>query len=237
MVVGLAVAAGLLLLKRAAWVLTMLWVGLVMGAELSLYLRGEDANYVVMLVSIAQVFYLNLADVQGAFAENSLGQDASMTAVHPGARKAPRARRQPSDLELLRQVRANRRVHRGRDVLPDGRRGLPACCSLTARGANGDSQPSSRQAGSPLTGWQEQRQRRIRGGPWPCASSRSRWAAATTSTGAAAGPEFRARGRLARVGLFGRLADALFRLSFFARGRVPGGTAAAAQLQYEAIRA
>ncbi|HWC28983.1 MAG TPA: hypothetical protein VG845_02770, partial [Dehalococcoidia bacterium] len=49
-------------------------------------------------------------------------------------------------------------------------------------------------------------------------------------------PKFSARGRLARVGLFGRLTDALLRLSILARGRVPGGTTAAAQQQYEAIR-
>jgi hypothetical protein len=35
----------------------------------------------------------------------------------------------------------------------------------------------------------------------------------------------------------GRVADAVFRLTFLLRGRVPGGTAAAAQLQYAAIQA
>jgi hypothetical protein len=64
---GLLVALGLLLLKRWAWVATMLWVGAAMAAELYLYLRGEDTNYVVMLVSVAQVFYLNLSDVQACF--------------------------------------------------------------------------------------------------------------------------------------------------------------------------
>jgi hypothetical protein len=39
------------------------------------------------------------------------------------------------------------------------------------------------------------------------------------------------------VGLVGRLADAVFRLTFLLRGRVPGGTAAAAQVQYAAIEA
>lgn len=47
---------------------------------------------------------------------------------------------------------------------------------------------------------------------------------------------FRAgRGRLARVGYFSRFIDALFSLSLFARGRVPGDTAAAAGLAFRQI--
>ena len=48
---------------------------------------------------------------------------------------------------------------------------------------------------------------------------------------------FRTPGRLARVGLFARLVDAGFTASLLARGTVPGGTAAAASVKYEAIRA
>jgi hypothetical protein len=48
---------------------------------------------------------------------------------------------------------------------------------------------------------------------------------------------FRAPGRLARVGLFARLMDAGFTASLLVRGRVPGGTAAAAVQRYEGIRA
>jgi hypothetical protein len=44
-------------------------------------------------------------------------------------------------------------------------------------------------------------------------------------------------GRLSRVGLIGRLPDALFRLTFLLRGRVPGGTTARAQVQYANIQA
>jgi hypothetical protein len=47
---------------------------------------------------------------------------------------------------------------------------------------------------------------------------------------------FSAPGRLARVGLFARLIDAGFTASLLARGSVPGGTAAAAQIKYEAMR-
>lgn len=50
-------------------------------------------------------------------------------------------------------------------------------------------------------------------------------------------PRFHAPGRLARVGLIARLIDAGFTASLLVRGRVPGGTAAAAAQRYEAIRA
>lgn len=49
-------------------------------------------------------------------------------------------------------------------------------------------------------------------------------------------PRFHAPGRLSRVGLFARLVDAGFTASLLVRGRVPGGTAAAAAQRYQAIR-
>src|SRR5215204_3112804 len=49
-------------------------------------------------------------------------------------------------------------------------------------------------------------------------------------------PQFHAPGRLSRVGLTSRLSAALFSASLLARGKVPGGTAAAAQRQYVAIQ-
>ena len=48
---------------------------------------------------------------------------------------------------------------------------------------------------------------------------------------------FHAPGRLARVGLPARLLDAGLVLSLLVRGRVPGGTAAAASIKYEEMRA
>ena len=48
---------------------------------------------------------------------------------------------------------------------------------------------------------------------------------------------FSAPGRLARVGLAARLVDAGLVMSLLLRGRVPGGTAAAAAVRYDAIRA
>src|SRR5204862_7058495 len=49
-------------------------------------------------------------------------------------------------------------------------------------------------------------------------------------------PSFQAPGRLARVGLPARLVDAALVTSLLLRGRVPGGTAAAADRRYAAIR-
>lgn len=45
-------------------------------------------------------------------------------------------------------------------------------------------------------------------------------------------PRFHAPGRLARVGLLSRIADSVFDLTLVVRGKVPGGTAAAADVQY-----
>jgi hypothetical protein len=50
-------------------------------------------------------------------------------------------------------------------------------------------------------------------------------------------PAFHARGRLARVGLPARLVDAGLVTSLLLRGQVPGGTHAAAEVRYRAIRA
>lgn len=49
--------------------------------------------------------------------------------------------------------------------------------------------------------------------------------------------QFKAPGRLARVGLVARMLDAGLVASLLVRGKVPGGTAAAAAVKYEAIRA
>lgn len=50
-------------------------------------------------------------------------------------------------------------------------------------------------------------------------------------------PRFRAPGRLARVGLLARILDAGLLASLLVRGKVPGGTAAAAAVKYEQMRA
>ena len=47
---------------------------------------------------------------------------------------------------------------------------------------------------------------------------------------------FLSSGRLARVPLFFRIVNSFFDLTFLVRGQVPGGFAAAAQVQYEALQ-
>ena len=49
-------------------------------------------------------------------------------------------------------------------------------------------------------------------------------------------PLFRAPGRLARVGLLSRIVDSLFNVSLVVRGTVPGGTAAAAEVNYRRLK-
>jgi len=49
-------------------------------------------------------------------------------------------------------------------------------------------------------------------------------------------PVFQAPGRLARVGLLARILDAALVASLLVRGKVPGGTAAAASVKYDEIR-
>jgi len=65
--VGLATAVGLWQLQRWAWVMTMLWAGLSLAIGLWTYAHNETTSYFTMAVSIVQVFYLNLTEVQEAF--------------------------------------------------------------------------------------------------------------------------------------------------------------------------
>lgn len=64
---GLLVALGLWRLQRWAWTATMLWVGIVMALALLSYVRGNP-SYVVMALSVVQVFYLNQSEIQRVFA-------------------------------------------------------------------------------------------------------------------------------------------------------------------------
>jgi len=66
-VVALVTAVGLLGRRRWAWVVTMLYVGLVLGAELVLWLRGTP-GYLMMALSVVAAFYLNQSRVKDAFA-------------------------------------------------------------------------------------------------------------------------------------------------------------------------
>ena len=59
---------GLWYLKRWAWVLYMLQLGISMVAGLHAHFSNDmEADYLVMAVNVVVVFYLNLRDVQLAF--------------------------------------------------------------------------------------------------------------------------------------------------------------------------
>lgn len=64
---GLVTAAGLWQLQRWAWVMTMLWAGFALAVSLIALYRGQPVTYFTMALSILQVFYLNLTEVQEAF--------------------------------------------------------------------------------------------------------------------------------------------------------------------------
>ncbi|MEM7535168.1 MAG: hypothetical protein AAF639_23530 [Chloroflexota bacterium] len=65
-IVGIATAIGLWRLRRWAWVLTMLQVGVSMVIGLLAYWDGQP-QYLVMLSNIVMVFYLNQREVQQQF--------------------------------------------------------------------------------------------------------------------------------------------------------------------------
>jgi hypothetical protein len=64
---GLIVAVGLWRLERWAWVATMLWAGVSLASGLIAHFDGRPTSHSVMALSLLQVFYLNLSDVQRAF--------------------------------------------------------------------------------------------------------------------------------------------------------------------------
>ncbi len=72
--VGLVLAVGLLRLRPWAWTATMLWAGVSMTTALVAYVQGEP-RYVVMLLSVVAVFYLNSRDVRAVFHPETLRED------------------------------------------------------------------------------------------------------------------------------------------------------------------
>ena len=65
-VVGLVISVGLWQLKRWAWFLIMIQLGLSMAGGLWFYTQGNPYYY-DMIVDVIAVFYLNQRDVQKAF--------------------------------------------------------------------------------------------------------------------------------------------------------------------------
>lgn len=65
--VNLITIVGLLLLKRWAWVATMVLAGISMAVGLVLYFEGRPL-YITMLLNVILVLYLNQRDVQAIFA-------------------------------------------------------------------------------------------------------------------------------------------------------------------------
>jgi hypothetical protein len=66
-VLGLVTAAGLWFLQRWAWVTTMIWAGFALLVGLLALYRDQPVSYFTMAVTVIQVFYLNLTEVQEAF--------------------------------------------------------------------------------------------------------------------------------------------------------------------------
>ena len=64
---GLVLAAGILLTASWARLVTLVWISVLMALQLALYTR-DDSNYLVMALSLVQVVYLNQPDVKRALA-------------------------------------------------------------------------------------------------------------------------------------------------------------------------
>lgn len=69
---------GLWYLKRWAWVLYMIRIGLSMMLNLNAHFAGTDPNYLLMALDVLLVFYLNQRDVQQAFGYRRGSTDEEM---------------------------------------------------------------------------------------------------------------------------------------------------------------
>lgn len=72
----LVVIAGLWFLRRWAWFLLMVQLGLSMGGQLLLYFEGQPL-YIYMFISVITVLYLNQRDVQRAFERPTQSRSAT----------------------------------------------------------------------------------------------------------------------------------------------------------------
>lgn len=76
--VELFLVFGLWYLKRWAWVLYMIRLGLSMMLNLNAHFSGTDPNYLLMALDVLLVFYLNQRDVQQAFGYRTGFQEEEM---------------------------------------------------------------------------------------------------------------------------------------------------------------
>ena len=76
-ILGLVISFGLWQLKRWAWFLVMIQLGLSMAGGLWLYTQGTPYYY-DMIVDVIAVFYLNQRDVQQAFEQQEKSQETAV---------------------------------------------------------------------------------------------------------------------------------------------------------------
>ena len=166
------------------------------------------------------------------------GIPADATAGQLAVKPDPDPDSDPEDLALLRQFEPILRFTRGELFLPMSAESYVAACDLL-------SGPSSRESAIVIPAGELTARRLAEIGEAPAGHSRylrfvqqpmnpielARYNQRPDRS------EFRAPGRLARVGLLARLLDAALVASLLVRGKVPGGTAAAASLKYDGIHA
>ena len=85
-IADLVAAIGLLLMRRWAWVLTMLLVGFRMATNLWLHFSGGSGYELELVLDVVIVFYLNQRDVQRAFGFGSARRPRRAVSIHYRAR-------------------------------------------------------------------------------------------------------------------------------------------------------
>lgn len=65
-ILSIGIAYGLITLRRRAWVLTMLWAGVILSVGLYGW-WADEPNYGAMVLGVITVYYLNQREVQAAF--------------------------------------------------------------------------------------------------------------------------------------------------------------------------
>ena len=212
---------GLLAYRRWGWVLTMVLVGVELAFELIRVAIGQP-DHLGLLFLVVSAFYLNQRSVR-AMAASHLNDDVVVEQLM-------------DDLGLLQRHEPVVRFTEGEHFFPMAADTYVGSCDLLLA-VHGERPYVIVPAGEltlerlaserPVPG----EERFLRFVPRPMDRFElARWNRRPDR------PVFRAPGRLARVGLFARLVDAGFTGSLLVRGRVPGGTAAAAAQRYAAIR-